>query len=90
MAESPRAVDVRLTIPGDAPYPDLAGDLAAKFAQYSGATADAAGRLSAGVRALAAKIGSGRDVTLTLEAGEREVRVTAAAGDRREHAVFPF
>ncbi len=83
-------MDVRLTIPAAGPYPDLAGDLAAKFAEYSGATPDAAGRCSAGVRALAVKIGNGHDVTLTLEAGEREVRVTAAAADRREQAVFPL
>jgi hypothetical protein len=88
MAESPRPADVRLTIPAGAPYPELAGEVAAKFAEYAGAQADAAKRLAASVQALAMKLGNGTDVTLTLEAGDRRLRVTASAGDRREHADF--
>jgi len=88
MAESPRSAGVRLTIPADAPYPELAGELAAKFAEYAGAPAEAAKRLAAAVQALAMKMGNGRDVTLTLEARDRQLHVTAAAGDRREHAKF--
>jgi hypothetical protein len=88
MAESPRPADVRLTIPADAPYPELAGEVAAKFAEYAGAKADAAKQLAARVQAMATKLGNGHDVTLTLEARDRQLRVTAAAGDRREHADF--
>jgi hypothetical protein len=88
MAESPRPADVRLTIPAHAPYPELAGELAAKFAEYAGAPAGAARQLSAGVQALAMKLGNGTDVTLTLEARDRRLRVTASAGDRREQADF--
>ena len=88
MAESPRPADVRLTIPADAPYPELAGALAAKFAEYSGANPDLAGRLAAAVQALATRLGNGHDVTFTLELVDRQVRVTAAAGGRREQAVF--
>ena len=88
MAESPRPADVRLTIPARAPYPELAGEVAAKFAEYAGAPRDAARQLAARVQALATKLGNGRDVTLTLEARDRQLRVTAAAGDRREHADF--
>jgi hypothetical protein len=98
MAESPRSADVRLTFPADAPYPELAGEVAAKFAEYAGAPADAAKRLAQSVQALAAKLGNGRAgtgipaaenvITLTLEARDRRLRVTAAAGDRREHADF--
>ena len=89
MAESPRSADVRLTIPADAPYPELAGEVAAKFAEFAGAKADAAKRLAASVQALALKLGTGTTiVTFTLEARDRRLRVTAAAGDRREHADF--
>jgi len=88
MAESPPPADVRLTIHAGAPYPELAGEVAAKFAEYAGAQPDAAKRLAETVRSLAMKLGNGRDVTLTLEARERRLRVTAAAGDRREHADF--
>jgi len=83
-------VDVRLTIPAGAPYPQLAGALAGKFAEYSGANAGAAGRLAAQVEALAAKLGGGPDITVTLEAVDRQVRVTAAAGERHEHTIFPL
>jgi len=94
MAESPRPADVRLTIPAGAPYPELAGELAAKFAENAGAKADAAKRLAASVQALAMKLGNGRAgpgenvVTLTLEARDRRLHVTACAGDRREQADF--
>jgi len=88
MPESPRAADVRLTIPADAPYPELARELIARFAEYSGADADAAKRLGASVQALAAKIGHGREVTFTLEARDRRLYVTVAAGDRHERAEF--
>jgi len=81
-------VDLRLTIPAAAPYPELAGEVAAKFAQYVGASADGAERLAAQVRALAAKFPNGHEVTFTIEAAGRQVRVTAAAGERREHSAF--
>jgi hypothetical protein len=90
MPESPPPADLRLTIPAGAPYPELAGDLAGRFAEYVGASADTAGRIAAQVRALAAKFPNGHEVTLTLEAVDRQVRVTAAAGDRREHTTFPL
>jgi hypothetical protein len=90
MPESPRPADLRLTIPAAAPYPELAGEVAARFAEYVGATADAAGRIAAQVRALAAKFPNGHDITFTLEAADRQVRVTAAAGERREHTTFPL
>ena len=88
MSESPRPADVRLTIPAGAPYPELAGAIAAKLAENAGAEADAARRLAASVQALAMKLGNGTDVTLTLEARDRKLHVTASAGDRREHADF--
>jgi len=98
MAESPRPVDVRLTIPVSAPYPELAGEVAAKFAENAGAEADAAKRLAASVQALAMKLGNGRsgaggsasenDVTLALEVRDRRLHVTVSAGDRREQADF--
>ena len=83
-----RPADVRLTIPAHAPYPELAGEVVAKFAEYAGAQADAARKLGAHVQALTVKLAKGRDVTLTLEARDRQLRVTAAAGDRHEHADF--
>ena len=90
MTESQRPVDLRLTIPAAAPYPELAGEVAAKFAEYVGASTDGAERLAAHIRALAAKFPNGHEVTFTIEASDRQMRVTAAAGERREHSTFPL
>jgi hypothetical protein len=38
MAESPRRLELRLTISGAAPYRGVAVELAMKFAQYAGAS----------------------------------------------------
>ena len=88
MTESPQPANVRLTIPAHDPYPELAGEVAAKFAEYAGAHVDAAKQLGARVQALTMNLAKGRDVTLTLEARDRQLRVTAAAGDRHERADF--
>lgn len=42
MAESPRRLDLRLTISAAAPYRDIAVELATKFAEYAGASKAAA------------------------------------------------
>jgi len=84
MSESSGAAGVRLTIPAHAPYPELARDVIVKYAEYSGADADAAKRLAARVEALAAKIGHGSDVTFTMEARDDRLYVTVAAGSRHE------
>jgi hypothetical protein len=64
--------------------------VAAKFAEYVGASADVAERLAAQIRALAAKFPNGHEVTFTIEVVGRQVTVTAAAGERREHSTFPL
>src|SRR5258708_38743603 len=46
MAQSPRRVDLRLTIPAAAAYHAVAGELARKFAEYARASADAAHALA--------------------------------------------
>ena len=38
MPESPRRVDLRLTISARSPYRELAGELAGKLAEYAGVT----------------------------------------------------
>ena len=42
MVESPRRVDLRLTIPAAAPWREIAVDLAVKFAEYAGTSGTAA------------------------------------------------
>ncbi len=93
MAQSARPVDLRLAIPSAAPYHEVAGELAGKFAEYSGADAGAAGRLAKAVEALAAtlstKAGDG-SISLVMAAREREVVVVAECGARREQASCPL
>jgi hypothetical protein len=86
MAESPRRADLRLTITACDPYTALAGELAAKFAEYSGANAEAASRLRTDVEALAGTFAGARDIELTMESRDHRVTVTATAGNRRESA----
>jgi len=90
MAEPARRVDLRLTIPGAAPYDALAGELAGKFAEYSGADAAAAHRLVRDVEAAARKLSGGAEIALTLEARDGELIVTAASGSRKEQIVVPL
>ncbi len=90
MAEPARRVDLRLTIPGAPPYDALAGDLARKFAEYSGADAAVAGRVAQDVAAIARRLAAAGDVAFTLEARDTGLVVTAASGSRKEQTVFPF
>jgi len=86
MHESPRRVDLRLTIPAAAPYSALAGEVAAKFAEYAGARADAAGRVAKAVQALAEDLGG--DVSLTMTNDNSRLILTAEAGSRRKQTIL--
>ena len=79
MAESPRRLDLRLTISGAAPFQDIAVELAVKFAEYAGASQAAAQAVSKTVAAaLAASNGASAPIDLRLSAVDGEVTVTAA------------
>lgn len=93
MPESPRRVDLRLTIPTSASYHPLAGELAVKFAEYSGAPPADAERLGKAVETLAATVGGGAadgSIALMMEIGARELVVTATSGSRTETATCPL
>ena len=93
MPPSPRTVDLRLTIPAAAPYHSVAGELAAKFAEYSGAEAGAAAALGKAVEALTDNLGAtapNGSIALVMEAREREMVVVAESGARREEATCPL
>jgi hypothetical protein len=79
MAESPRRLDLRLTISGAAPFRDIAVDLAVRFAEYAGASRAAAQAISTTVAAaVAATDGAHAPVHLRLSAVDGEVTVTTA------------
>jgi hypothetical protein len=93
MSPLPGRVDLRLTIPAAAPYHAIAGELAGKFAEYSGAAAGAAKHLARTIESLAGTLGasdSDGSIDLTMEARERELIVVATAGGRTEQVTCPL
>jgi len=87
MAQSPRRVDLRLTIPAAAPYDAVAGELAGQFAQYAGAAADAAQVLAEAVEASLTPIADASphaSVNLEMSARDRELVVTVDSGSTRK------
>ena len=78
MGESPRRLDVRLTISGAGPYREIAVELAAKFAEFAGASQAAAQAVSKKVAAaIASSDGASAPIDLRLSAVDGEVTVTA-------------
>ena len=83
MPESPRRVDLRLTIPAAAPYRAIATELAEKFAEYVGVAASAARAMAEAVAATIAPVADAQpdtpiDLEMTTEG--RELIVTAHSG----------
>jgi hypothetical protein len=82
MAESPRRVDLRLTIPVAAPYPEIARDLAQKFAEYAGASQATAASVTTAVAAgIGAAPGGRTSVQVVLSADDGDVTVTVTSTD---------
>ncbi len=87
MAQSPRRVDLRLTIPAAAPFDAVAAELAGKFAAYAGAEADAAHGLAEAVAASITPIADASphaSVHLEMSAHERELVVTVNSGTTKK------
>jgi hypothetical protein len=86
----PRRSDVRLTIPAASPYRALAGELAARFAEYSGSNAGAASQLRKAVERLAAAVTNGgapdASIDFAMTADDRLVTVRASSGSRSDEA----
>jgi hypothetical protein len=80
MAESPRRVDLRLTIPAASPYRELAGELAARFAEYAGATTHDAHELAHAVESSLSGMDGAAAVDLEMSAQGNELVVTARRG----------
>jgi hypothetical protein len=87
MAQSPRRVDLRLTIPAAAPYSAVAAELAEKFAAYAGAGAQAAHELAEAIEASITPIAAASphaSVYLEMSAGEHELIVTVNSGSTKK------
>jgi hypothetical protein len=93
MAQAPRHADLRLTIPADASYHSLAGEVAGRFAEYLGAGTAAAANLARAVEVLTAQLaseGTGGSIALTMEARNGTLTVTGESGATREQATIPL
>jgi hypothetical protein len=86
MAESPRRVDLRLTIPASAPYAGLAGEIAGRFAEYSGASGHDAAQLRGEIEAMLKDLGGrgGDAVEFEMAVENETLHITAKAGTRME------
>ncbi len=93
MADASRGSGVRLTIPAAGPYRALAGELAARFAEYSGSNAGAASQLRKAVERLAAAVTNGAapdaSIDIAMTADDRTVTVRASSGSRSDEATCP-
>jgi hypothetical protein len=96
MAQPPRRVDLRLTIPATAPFDGVASELAGKFAEYAGAGAAAAARLRKDVDAAIAPFiavgaaGAAPSIDLDLRARDGELVVTTQAGAKTTRTSCPL
>lgn len=79
MPESPRRVDLRLTISAGSPYRELAGELAAKLAEYAGVTPQRkADIVESMLRSMDEASGGSRDVQVDVTVDEGAVEFSAA------------
>jgi hypothetical protein len=93
MAESPRRVDLRLTISTGSPYLAVAAELAGKFAEYAGAHADAAKGLAHDIGTTINKMAEAApaaNIDIELSAQDHEIVVTANSGKTTTRASCPL
>ena len=89
MPDSPHRGDLRLSIPSDASFYAVARDVAARFAAYSGAAADAAAKLGEAVERIAANM-KGADIEFAMESRDRRLTVRASSGSASDEATCPL
>jgi len=81
MAEPPRRVDLRLTIPAKAPFRELAVELADKFAEYAGMSPQRAPDLHSAVEAALAGTSSDT-IDIAMSSRGDELVLTTSASSR--------
>ena len=94
MPESPRRVDLRLTIPAAAPYRAVAAELAEKFAEYLGAKEAAAKSLSEDLAKQVAALADSQPIDaairIDMAAEDGQIVVTANAGSATSRTTCPL
>ena len=89
MSESPRGGDLRLSIPADAAFVPVAADVAARFAEYSGAAASVAAEFGKAVARLASGM-PGRTIDFAMEPRAGVLTVRAQSGASSEQTSCPL
>ena len=89
MPHSSHRGDLRLSIPADAAFHAVARDVAARFAEYSGAAAAAAADLGKAVERLASRM-NGKTIEFAMERREHVLTVHATSGAASEDASCPL
>ena len=94
MPESPRRVDLRLTIPASAPYRAVAAELAEKFAEYLGAKEAAAKSLAEDLATQVAALADSQPIDaairIDMAAEDGQIVVTANAGSATSRTTCPL
>jgi hypothetical protein len=93
MAESPpRRVDLRLTIPTAAPFAGVAGEVASRFAAYSGASERDADAVRRAVDAATSRArgSAAESITFDLSVSEEDLTVESEIAGRTERITCPL
>jgi hypothetical protein len=90
MVESPRRVDLRLTIPAAAPYREVAVELAVKFAEYAGASQAATADVAKAIEAALGGTHAGGSIEIEMAAQGNELVLTTNPGSSARPATFPL
>jgi hypothetical protein len=93
MAESPRRLDLRLTITGAAPFREVAVELTEKFAAYAGADPAAAKSLAQAIDAAiapGAEAPPDKPIEMQMSAEGSELVVTTEAGSTTKRTTCPL
>jgi hypothetical protein len=90
MVESPRRLDLRLTIPAVTPFRELAAELVAKFAEYAGAKAAAAKTLARDLETTIGGMAADTAVDVEVSAQDQELVVTTTAGNTTRRTTCPL
>jgi hypothetical protein len=82
MAESPRRVDLRLTIPAAAPFRTVATEVAEKFAEHAGAAnpKSVADGLASSLAEVARSSPAGTDILIEMSSQNGGVAINASSG----------
>lgn len=84
-------MDLRLTVPAEAPFRDLAPELAIRFAEYAGAEKHAAAALGKAVARLAQGMaGGGGAIEFEMERQPALVTIRATSGRRHDETTCPL